>query len=111
MQIVDLLVGSPKLKAVPGASQSPRKAAERNEAERVRRLREDAKRPLSVNLAEGIALSHKVAVAAGSHLQRGEALLETPVSISDEPASNEQVAIETDLGRPPPPLRPPAAPT
>ena len=28
------------------------------EAVRVRRLREDARRPLSVNLAEGIALSH-----------------------------------------------------
>jgi hypothetical protein len=30
------------------------------EAVRVRRLREDASRPLSVNLAEGIALSHKL---------------------------------------------------
>jgi hypothetical protein len=27
---------------------------------RARRLREDAKRPMSVNLAEGIALSHKL---------------------------------------------------
>jgi hypothetical protein len=37
---------------------------------RVRRLREDARRPLSVNLAEGIALSHKLmrftGVARGS---------------------------------------------
>jgi len=30
------------------------------EAVRIRRLREDASRPLSVNLAEGIALSHKL---------------------------------------------------
>ncbi len=30
------------------------------EAERVRRLREDAQRPPSVNLSEGIALSHKL---------------------------------------------------
>lgn len=30
------------------------------EAVRVQRLREDARRPLSVNLAEGIALSHKL---------------------------------------------------
>jgi hypothetical protein len=29
-----------------------------SEAIRVRRLREDARRPISVNLAEGIALSH-----------------------------------------------------
>jgi hypothetical protein len=27
---------------------------------RVRRMREDAQRPMSVNLAEGIALSHKL---------------------------------------------------
>jgi hypothetical protein len=30
------------------------------EAVRVKRLREDARRPISVNLAEGIALSHKL---------------------------------------------------
>jgi hypothetical protein len=41
-------------------------AAERNEAERVRRLREDAKRPISVNLAEGIALSHKLMAFTGT---------------------------------------------
>lgn len=35
-------------------------AAATAEAVRVRRLREDAQRPLSVNLAEGIALSHKL---------------------------------------------------
>ena len=51
---------------MPSTSQSPRTAAERNEAERVRRLREDAKRPLSVNLTEGIALSHKLMGFAGA---------------------------------------------
>lgn len=41
-------------------------AAEKAEAVRVQRLREDAKRPISVNLAEGIALSHKLLRFAGS---------------------------------------------
>jgi hypothetical protein len=40
-----------------------------NEAERVRRLREDARRPISVNLAEGIALSHKLMRFTGSALR------------------------------------------
>lgn len=35
-------------------------AAAKAEAVRVQRLREDAQRPISVNLAEGIALSHKL---------------------------------------------------
>jgi hypothetical protein len=35
-------------------------SAEAADAVRVRRLREDARRPISVNLAEGIALSHKL---------------------------------------------------
>lgn len=35
------------------------------EAVRLRRLREDAKRPMSVNLAETIALSHKLLEFAG----------------------------------------------
>jgi hypothetical protein len=34
--------------------------AEIAEAVRVQRLREDARRPISLNLAEGIALSHKL---------------------------------------------------
>ncbi|HEX3239312.1 MAG TPA: hypothetical protein VHR18_04155 [Solirubrobacterales bacterium] len=34
--------------------------ADTAEAMRLRRLREDARRPISVNLAEGIALSHKL---------------------------------------------------
>jgi hypothetical protein len=37
-----------------------------NEAERLRRIREDARRPLSVNLAEGIALSHQLMRFTGS---------------------------------------------
>ncbi len=35
-------------------------SAEAAEAVRLQRLREDAQRPISVNLAEGIALSHKL---------------------------------------------------
>jgi hypothetical protein len=41
----------------------------------------------------------EVAVAAGGHVQRGEALLGSAFSIAAEMASGEQVAIETDLGR------------
>jgi predicted nucleotidyltransferase len=41
----------------------------------------------------------KVAVAAGGHVQKGEALLGSPPSIAAALASGEQVAIETDLGR------------
>jgi hypothetical protein len=41
-------------------------AAETAEAVRVRRLREDARRPISVNLAEGIALSHTLMRFTGS---------------------------------------------
>lgn len=41
-------------------------AAQNAEAVRVRRLREDGKRPISVNLAETIALSHKMMRFAGS---------------------------------------------
>lgn len=40
-----------------------------------------------------------VAVAAGGHVQQGEALLGTPISIASALMSGEQVAIETDLGR------------
>jgi hypothetical protein len=40
----------------------------------------------------------EVAVAAGGHVQRGEALLGSPPSIATALASGEQVAIETDLG-------------
>jgi hypothetical protein len=40
-----------------------------NEADRVRRIQEDARRPISVNLAEGIALSHKLMRFTGSALR------------------------------------------
>jgi len=40
-----------------------------------------------------------VRVAAGGHVQRGEAPLGSAFSIAAEMASGEQVAIETDLGR------------
>ena len=39
------------------------------EALRVQRLREDARRPLSANLAEGIALSHKLLRFTGAALK------------------------------------------
>jgi hypothetical protein len=39
------------------------------EAVRVQRLREDAQRPISVNLAEGIALSHKLMRFTGAALK------------------------------------------
>jgi len=39
------------------------------EALRVQRLREDARRPLSVNLSEGIALSHKLLRFTGAALK------------------------------------------
>jgi predicted nucleotidyltransferase len=41
----------------------------------------------------------EVAVAAGGHIHKGEALLGTPISIASALAEGDQVAIETDLGR------------
>lgn len=41
----------------------------------------------------------EVAVAAGGHVQQGDALLGSPFSITAALATGEQVAIETDLGR------------
>lgn len=46
-----------------------------------------------------LKLVAEVAVASGGHVQRGDALLGTPISIAAELASGEQVAIETELGR------------
>ncbi|HKF83629.1 MAG TPA: hypothetical protein VKB23_11785 [Solirubrobacterales bacterium] len=40
------------------AAKTASQAAVNAEATRIQRLREDAQRPISVNLAEGIALSH-----------------------------------------------------
>jgi len=45
------------------ASKGPAAAAE---AVRVQRLRDDAQRPMSINLAEGIALSHKLMQFVGT---------------------------------------------
>jgi hypothetical protein len=42
------------------SSKGANDAAKAAEEVRVKRLREDAQRPMSVNLAEGIALSHKL---------------------------------------------------
>ena len=42
------------------ATREQRDGAAEAEAVRVRRLREDARRPISVNLAETIALSHEL---------------------------------------------------
>lgn len=41
----------------------------------------------------------EVVVAAGGHVQRGEALLGTPFSIAAELANGQQMAIDTELGR------------
>lgn len=41
----------------------------------------------------------EVAVAAGGHVQQGEAMLGSPISIASALASGDQVPIETDLGR------------
>jgi hypothetical protein len=48
------------------AAKEKSRSASAAEAVRVRRLREDARRPLSVNLAEGIALSHMLMRFAGA---------------------------------------------
>lgn len=50
----------------PGVSKPSKNAAAKSEAVRLHRLREDAQRPMSVNLAEGIALSHKLMRFVGS---------------------------------------------
>ena len=54
------------MKRLDQDSLSPAQAAE---AVRVQRLREDAQRPISVNLAEGIALSHKLMRFTGTARQ------------------------------------------
>jgi hypothetical protein len=47
-------------------SEAPKGAAAAAEAVRVQRLRDDAQRPMSINLAEGIALSHKLMQFVGT---------------------------------------------
>jgi hypothetical protein len=51
-------------------SQNSKDPAAAAEAVRVRRLREDAQRPMSVNLAETIALSHALLKMAASAQQQ-----------------------------------------
>lgn len=48
------------MESVQRESRPSKDAAAEAEAVRLNRLREDAQRPMSVNLAEGIALSHKL---------------------------------------------------
>jgi predicted nucleotidyltransferase len=48
---------------------------------------------------ENVKRVAEVAVAAGGHVQQGEALLGSAVSIASALAGGEQIAIETDLGR------------
>lgn len=54
------------MESIQRASKLPKDAAAEAEAVRLHRLREDAQRPMSVNLAEGIALSHKLMRFVGS---------------------------------------------
>jgi predicted nucleotidyltransferase len=49
--------------------------------------------------ADNLKRVAEVAVAANGHVQQGEALLGTPISIASALASGDQVMIETDLGR------------
>lgn len=52
-----------------GRKKTDQSAAEAAEALRVQGLREDARRTLSTNLAEGIALSHKLLRFTGAALK------------------------------------------
>lgn len=54
------------MESIQRASKVSKDAAAEAEAVRLNRLREDAERPMSVNLAEGIALSHKLMQFVGS---------------------------------------------
>jgi hypothetical protein len=54
------------MESIQRASKPSKDAAAEAETVRLNRLREDAQRPMSVNLAEGIALSHKLMQFVGS---------------------------------------------
>jgi hypothetical protein len=54
------------MESIQRTSKPSKDAAAEAEAVRLTRLREDAQRPMSVNLAEGIALSHKLMRFVGS---------------------------------------------
>jgi hypothetical protein len=57
--------------AIQQSSEAPRDPAAIAEAIRVQRLRDDARRPMSINLAEGIALSHKLMQFVGTARHSG----------------------------------------
>lgn len=52
--------------SIQQAGKALRDSAAAAEAVRIRRLRDDARRPMSINLAEGIALSHKLMQFVGA---------------------------------------------
>lgn len=58
------------MESIPRASKPSKNAAAEAEAVRLHRLREDAQRPISVNLAETIALSHALLEMADAARRR-----------------------------------------
>jgi hypothetical protein len=52
--------------SIQQSSEAPKDPAAVAEAVRLQRLRDDARRPMSINLAEGIALSHKLMQFVGT---------------------------------------------
>jgi hypothetical protein len=54
----------------PGVSRHTQAALRESERVRLRRIRRDARRPLAVNLAEGLALSELVGRFTGAALRR-----------------------------------------
>lgn len=52
--------------SIQQSGDTPKDPAAAAEAVRVRRLRDDARRPMRINLAEGIALSHKLMQFVGT---------------------------------------------
>lgn len=65
MQIA-ICLPSPVASLLVKGDEKDASAAEKVQAVRVQRIREDAQRPLSVNLAETIELSHKLMRFAGA---------------------------------------------
>lgn len=58
------------MESIQRVSKSSKEAAAEAEAIRINRLREDARRPMSVNLAETIALSHALLKMADAAQRR-----------------------------------------
>jgi hypothetical protein len=58
------------MEPIQRASEPPKDAAAEAEAVRLGRLRKDARRPMSVNLAETIALSHALLKMADAAKRR-----------------------------------------